>query len=55
MLPKLLTEQLCSLRDDGDRLAFSCILIMSPEAKILQTRFCKSVIRSKKAFTYQMA
>jgi exoribonuclease R len=26
MLPKLLTETLCSLRDDGDRLAFSCLV-----------------------------
>ncbi|XP_076802631.1 exosome complex exonuclease RRP44-like [Clavelina lepadiformis] len=55
MVPALLSSNLCSLRDDGDRLAFSCIWKMSLDAKILQTRFCKSVIRSKASLTYAQA
>lgn len=37
MLPKLLTETLCSLRDDGDRLAFSCLFEINKEAKVVNT------------------
>jgi len=55
MLPKLLTETLCSLRDDGDRLAFSSVFVLDKEGTILESRFHKSVIRSKKALTYQEA
>nr|XP_002132066.1 exosome complex exonuclease RRP44 [Ciona intestinalis] len=55
MVPELLSSNLCSLRDDGDRLAFSCIWIMKPNAEIVSTRFCKSVIRSKSSMTYAQA
>ena len=55
MLPKLLTEGLCSLKDDGDRLAFSCVWEISPKGQILKTEFFKSIIRSRKAMTYEMA
>ena len=55
MVPDLLSSNLCSLRDDGDRLAFSCIWKMDANANILETRFCKSVIRSKASMTYAQA
>ncbi len=55
MLPKLLTEGLCSLRDDGDRLAFSCLWEITEKGEVLNTKFAKTVIRSKKAMTYEMA
>ena len=55
MVPGLLSSNLCSLRDDGDRLAFSCIWKMDSNANILETRFCKSVIRSKASMTYAQA
>ena len=55
MVPELLSSNLCSLRDDGDRLAFSCIWIMNDKAEILSTRFCKSIIRSKCSLTYAQA
>uniref|UniRef100_H2Y6C0 Protein DIS3 homolog n=1 Tax=Ciona savignyi TaxID=51511 RepID=H2Y6C0_CIOSA len=55
MVPELLSSNLCSLRDDGDRLAFSCIWIMKPNAEIIKTRFCKSIIRSKASMTYAQA
>jgi exosome complex exonuclease DIS3/RRP44 len=56
MLPKALTEDICSLRAGVDRLAFSVIWEMAPEsAEVLATRFTKSVIRSRAALTYAEA
>ncbi|XP_012497608.1 PREDICTED: exosome complex exonuclease RRP44 [Propithecus coquereli] len=52
MVPELLSSNLCSLRSNVDRLAFSCIWEMNRNAEILKTRFTKSVINSKpKALT----
>ncbi len=45
MLPKPLTEDICSLRANVERLAFSVIWEMTPDARILSTRFTKSIIR----------
>lgn len=55
MLPKLLTESLCSLVSKVDRLAFSVIWEITPDAKIVNTEFTKSVIRSRASLTYQQA
>lgn len=56
MLPSLLGTNLCSLRSNVDRFAFSCIWEMDPEtAEVVSTRFTKSVIRSRASFTYQQA
>jgi exosome complex exonuclease DIS3/RRP44 len=56
MLPKLLTEVLCSLREKVDRLAFSVIWEIDPKTmKIVGTRYGKSIIHSNAALTYQMA
>jgi exosome complex exonuclease DIS3/RRP44 len=55
MLPKLLTENLCSLRADVDRLAFSTIWEVDKEASIINTKYCKTIIRSRRAFTYGQA
>ncbi|KAK9013098.1 hypothetical protein V6N11_041119 [Hibiscus sabdariffa] len=52
MLPKPLTEDICSLRADVERLAFSVIWEMSPDAEIISTRFTKSVIKSCAALSY---
>ncbi|KAI9165948.1 hypothetical protein LWI28_023382 [Acer negundo] len=52
MLPKPLTEDICSLRADVERLAFSVIWEMTPEAEIISTRFSKSVIKSCAALSY---
>jgi exosome complex exonuclease DIS3/RRP44 len=52
MLPKLLTEKLCSLRSDGDRLAFSCLFTMNKNAEVIKSEFFKSIIRSKASLTY---
>lgn len=56
MLPGLLTENLCSLVGGVERLAFSCVWEMNPyTAEIINVKFHKSVIKSKSAFTYEMA
>jgi exosome complex exonuclease DIS3/RRP44 len=52
MLPKLLGENLCSLRSNVERLAFSVIWELTPEAEIVDTLFTKSVILSKASLTY---
>ncbi|XP_077014526.1 exosome complex exonuclease RRP44 isoform X2 [Tamandua tetradactyla] len=55
MVPELLSSNLCSLRCDVDRLAFSCIWEMNHNAEILKTRFTKSAINSKASLTYAEA
>ncbi|ORX43308.1 RNB-domain-containing protein [Piromyces finnis] len=55
MLPELLGTNLCSLRSNVDRLAFSCIWELTPDAEIVNVYFTKSVIRSKASLTYEEA
>ncbi|KAG8936120.1 exosome catalytic subunit dis3 [Tulasnella sp. 418] len=55
MLPSLLGTNLCSLRPNVERLAFSAIWEMTAEAEVINVRFTKSVITSKAAFTYEEA
>jgi len=55
MLPSLLGTNLCSLRPFVERLAFSAIWQLTPDAEIVSVRFTKSVIASKSAFTYEEA
>lgn len=52
MLPKPLTEDICSLRSDVERLAFSVIWEMTPDAEIISTRYTKSAIKSCAALSY---
>ncbi|KNA22267.1 hypothetical protein SOVF_035560 [Spinacia oleracea] len=52
MLPKPLTEDICSLRSDVERLAFSVIWEITPQADIISSRFTKSVIKSCAAMSY---
>lgn len=55
MLPKPLTEDICSLRADVERLAFSVIWEVTPDAEVVSSQFTKSVIRSRAALTYAEA
>ena len=59
MLPKPLTEDICSLRADVERLAFSVFWRVDPATmlprKDIKPRFTKSIIKSSKALTYQKA
>ena len=47
MLPKELSNGICSLNPDEDRLAFSCIMEISAEGELKGYKFLKSVIRSR--------
>jgi exosome complex exonuclease DIS3/RRP44 len=56
MIPALLSSNLCSLRENCDRLTFSVIWIIDANsAQIKSEKFVKSVIRSKAAMTYSEA
>ena len=55
MLPSLLGTNLCSLRSNVDRLAFSCVWEINEKAEIVKVGFAKSIIRSKHSFTYDEA
>ncbi|XP_012533030.1 exosome complex exonuclease RRP44 [Monomorium pharaonis] len=55
MVPELLSSNLCSLRGKEERFAFSCIWKIDPNANIIDTRFCKSIICSRQAMTYEEA
>lgn len=52
MLPFALSDGLCSLVPDEDRLAFSAFLKLGPDGRRLGAEFAKSVIRSKARMTY---
>lgn len=45
MLPRLLSEELCSLTAGLDKLTFSVVFKMSKDGKILETWFGKSIIK----------
>jgi len=47
MLPKQLSNGICSLNPQVDRLAFSCLMEVSFQGKLLSYSFKKSVIRSR--------
>lgn len=55
MLPKALTEEICSLKGGVERLAFSAIWEMTPEGQEVSVRFTKSLIKSVAAMTYAEA
>uniref|UniRef100_A0A669C498 DIS3-like exonuclease 2 n=1 Tax=Oreochromis niloticus TaxID=8128 RepID=A0A669C498_ORENI len=55
MLPRLLCEELCSLNPLVDRLTFSVIWTLTPEGKILNEWFGRSIIRSCVKLSYDHA
>lgn len=55
MLPSLLTTDLCSLKGNVDRYAFSVLWEVTPEAEIINVDFKKTIIHSIAALTYQQA
>ena len=55
MLPEHLSNGICSLRPDEDKLTFSCIFEMDENAKILGSRIARTVTRSNRRFTYEEA
>jgi len=55
MVPKRLGEDLCSLHEKVDRLAFSVIWVVDHEANVISTKVAKTVIRSVAALSYEQA
>ncbi|MBD5213485.1 MAG: ribonuclease R [Bacteroidales bacterium] len=55
MLPEHLSNGICSLRPDEEKLTFSCIFEMNSNAEVLNSRICRTVIRSNRRFTYEEA
>ena len=52
MLPEKLCNNLCSLRQDEDKLTYSVILEMTDNAIVKRSRIARTVIRSNRRFTY---
>ncbi len=55
MLPEVLSNQVCSLRPNEDKLTFSAVFIMNNKAEVLEQWFGKTVINSDRRFTYEEA
>ena len=55
MLPEVLSNDLCSLRPNEDRLAFSAVFELDAEAQVQQEWFGRTVIHSDRRFTYDEA
>lgn len=55
MLPEVLSNDLCSLRPHEDRLAFSAIFELTPEAQTVSAWYGQTVIHSDKRFAYEDA
>ena len=53
MLPEKLSNGLCSLRPDEDRLAFSIFINISPQGSVKEYEIVESIIRSKQRFSYE--
>jgi len=55
MLPEALSNDLCSLIPNKDRLTMSAVFILDKNAKVKKEWFGKTIIHSQKRFTYEEA
>ncbi|GAB3756928.1 ribonuclease R [Spirosoma pomorum] len=55
MLPEKLSNGLCSLRPNEDKLTFSAIFELTPDAKIVNEWFGRTIIHSDRRFAYEEA
>lgn len=55
MLPEVLSNFVCSLRPDEDKLCMSAVFHLTPAGKVKKEWFGKTIIRSDQRFTYQQA
>jgi len=55
MLPERLSNGLCSLRPNEEKLSFSAIFEIDDHAEVKSSRVCRTVINSDRRFTYEEA
>ena len=55
MIPRELSNHLCSLMPEVDRLTQCCLMKVNQDGKIRSARFTRAVIHSSKRFTYEEA
>ena len=55
MLPEKLSSDVCSLLPHADRMAFSCIMLLSRDGEVVSSSFHESIIHSKHRLTYEDA
>lgn len=55
MLPEHLSNGICSLRPDEEKLTFSAIFELDKKANVVASRIGRTVIRSNRRFTYEEA
>ncbi len=55
MLPSILSDNLCSLNEGEEKMAYSAIFEVDKNAKVLSRWFGKTVIKSAKRFSYESA
>ncbi len=53
MLPEKLSNKLCSLRPNEDKLTFSAVFEMTPLAKVVDQWFGRTIIKSNYRFAYE--
>ena len=52
MLPHALSNGICSLNEDVDRLAMSCLMTINEKGEVVDHKLCESVIHSDRRMTY---
>lgn len=55
MLPEHLSNGICSLRPNEEKLTFSCLFEMDKDANVLKSKICRTVTKSNRRFTYEEA
>jgi ribonuclease R len=55
MLPEKLSNELCSLRPNEDKLTFSAVFELDKDARVVNKWFGRTVIHSDRRFTYEEA
>ncbi|MCI6918325.1 ribonuclease R [bacterium] len=55
MLPEILSNNLCSLREGEEKLTFSAVFELNAKAKVIKRWFGRTVIKSNKRFSYEQA
>jgi len=55
MLPEILSNDLCSLRPNEDKYAFSAVFEMTEDAEVVKEWFGRTVIHSNRRFAYEEA